>query len=517
MKIHLPNNWLPRPYQMPAWQFMIEGGLRYVGVNHRRWGKDKLFLNMAAVKSVQRIGSYWHMLPEASQARKAIWDAVDEYTGERLIDQAFPEALRADTRGTDMFIRFKNGSTWQVVGSDNYDSLIGSPPIGLTFSEYAYANPAAWQKLSPILLNNGGWAAFISTPCGRNHFHGLYEYANSPEGKAEGWMAEVQDVERTYALVMARLAAAKASGKPFRWRGKEYTQIGELRVDQCIEITREFITAEERQLTAQRGAQEAQAIIQQEYYCSFQAAIPGAYYGAIIERMERCNPPLITRVPHDPSFLVECWLDLGISDDTAIWFTQRIGRETRVIDFYESSGVGIDHYIRVLNGKEVSESDAANQRRSQYQYAPHVLPHDAGHRQLSQRGGASFSDVMKKDYRHPNRVVPQTKSLVLSIDKVRRFLPTCVFDEELTKDGLNKMRQYRRVWNPETRAYGLTPLHDFTSHAASAFQTGVDGDQGVSPVVQINERGVKSAWNPYDEPRRGQYAVGAEDDVLGRW
>lgn len=495
----------------------MNGGLRYVGNDHRRFGKDVLFLNMSAVKSHQRIGAYWHMLPEASQARKAIWDAVDEFTGVRLIDQAFPEAICADRRSTDMFIRFKCGSTWQVVGSDNYDSLIGSPPVGLTFSEYAYANPAAWQKLSPILLANGGWAAFISTPFGRNHFHGLHEYARSPEGIAEGWLAETLTVEDTYALVFARLAAAKASGMPFLWRGKEYTQISELRVDQCIDITREFITAEERQLTAQRGAQEAQAIIAQEYYCSFQAAIPGAYYGAIIERMERCNPPLITRVPHDPSFLVETWWDLGIRDDTAVWFTQRVGRERRVIDYYEGAGVGIDYYVSIINGKCPAETAVANERRGRYQYDLHVLPHDASNAQISQRGGASFSDVMKKDYRHPNRVAPKTSSLQLSIDKVRRYLPTCVFDEELTKDGLNKLRQYRRQWNLEHRRYDQNPLHDFTCHAADAFRTGVDGDQAVSPVVQVHERGVKSDWNPYDEPRQHRkYAIGAEDDVLGR-
>ena len=82
-----------------------------------------------------------------------------------------------------MFIRFKTGGTWQVtVGSDNYNSLLGpSPPTLVVFPEFAYANPASWQKLvAHPVLNNNGVAIFISTPCGRNHFHGLYcEFAKA--------------------------------------------------------------------------------------------------------------------------------------------------------------------------------------------------------------------------------------------------------------------------------------------------------------------------------------------------
>jgi len=501
VKIQLPHNWHTRPYQNAAYRYLTNGGKRYVGVNHRRWGKDKVLLNATAFMAHKRVGVHWHMLPEASQARKAIWEAVDEFTGIRLIDQAFPLAIRETTRESDMFIRFKIGSTWQVVGSDNFDSLIGSPPVGVVFSEYAYANPMAWQKISPILLNNGGWAAFISTPCGRNHFHGLHEYAKSAEGIEAGWYTEVQTVDDTDAIVYARIAAAQNTKQPFVFMGKEYTAIEDVDKDTRKEITRKALIDEERQLTAQRGAQEAQAIMQQEYYCSFQAAIPGAYYGPVIEAMERRDPPQITKVPYDPGFLVECWWDLGIRDDTAIWFVQHVGRERRVVDYYESAGVGIDHYVRVLKERG-------------YEYAPDVLPHDAAHGQLSQRGGASLSDVLKKDYRRPNRTVPVTKSLQLSIQKVRTFLPTCVFDEEKTKDGLDKLRQYRRVWNPQTRAYNDTPLHDFSSHAADAFRTGVEGL--IAPIAQGDGRGVKSDWDRFEEGARRRYAIGAEDDVLGR-
>lgn len=415
-------------------------------------------LNWAAVAAHRRVGTYWHLLPEASQARKAIWDAVDEFTGFRRIDQAFPLELRASTRESDMFIRFKNGSTWQVVGSDNYNSLIGSPPVGVVFSEFAYANPVSWQKISPILVNNGGWAAFISTPFGRNHFHGLYEYAKSNPA----WMADLQTVEDT----------------------------GQFTPQQILE--------EEMQLSAQRGVQEAHAIIRQEYFCSFDAAIPGAYYGAVLEDMERHNPPLITSVPYDPGFAVETWWDLGIRDDTAIWFVQRVGRETRVIDYYESSGVGLDHYAGVLRDKA-------------YNYDPVtcVFPHDAGHAQLSQRGGMSLAEVMKKNYGFAYRIVPPTKSLQWSVNQVRSFLPTCVFDAGRCKDGLDKLRQYRRKWNPLTRAYNDTPSHDFTSHAADAFRTGVEGQK--NPAIR---QGVAITIDSWTRPPR-QGAI-QDSDPLGR-
>lgn len=515
MKVQIPYNWRARPYQDAAYIYLTRNnGKRYVGVNHRRWGKDKLLLNVTAVMLHKRIGVHWHMLPEASQARKAIWEAVDEFTGIRLIDQAFPEAIRASTRESDMFIRFKNGSTWQVVGSDNFDSLIGSPPIGVVFSEYAYANPMAWQKISPILLNNGGWAAFISTPCGRNHFHGLYEYAKSAEGKEAGWYAEVQTVDDTDAIVYARIAAAENTKQPFVFHGKEYTKIEEIDKKTRKEITDKALVDEERQLTAQRGAQEAQSIIAQEYRCSFQAAIPGAYYGPVLEEMEVAGR--FMRVPHDPGFTVECWWDLGIRDDTAIWFVQHVGRERRVIDYYEAAGVGIDYYIDVLNGKSTDEDEATNYRREQYRYAPHVLPHDAYHRQLTNRGGASLADIVEKDYKHPvRRPGPNgpTRSLQLSIQRVRTFLKTCIFDEMFTKDGLDKLRQYRRVWNPITKAYNDTPLHDFTSHAADSFRTGVE--EFDPEIAKSGMRGVKSDWDRLEEPRQ-RYAIGAEDDVLGR-
>ena len=159
---------------MPLWSYLERGGKRAYPVWHRRSGKDDVALNWTAVSALQKPATYWHMLPEASQARKAIWEAVNPNTGVRRIDQAFPLAIRSATRENEMFIRLVNGATWQVVGSDNFDSLVGSPPYGIVFSEWALSKPNAWSFLAPILRENGGWALFITTPRGDNHAGLMY-------------------------------------------------------------------------------------------------------------------------------------------------------------------------------------------------------------------------------------------------------------------------------------------------------------------------------------------------------
>jgi len=184
--VTLPNNWHPRPDQMALWAYMEAGGKRAVEVAHRRWGKDDCALHYTATAVFQRVGNYWHMLPKYDQARKAIWDAVNPRTSLRRIDEAFPKEIRKRTRNDSMFIEFRNGSTWQLVGSDNYNAIVGSPPVGLVLSEWALADPMAWAYLSPILEENGGWVMFVYTSRGNNHGKTTFETAK----RTEGWFAE---------------------------------------------------------------------------------------------------------------------------------------------------------------------------------------------------------------------------------------------------------------------------------------------------------------------------------------
>ncbi len=419
--VRLPNNWRCRPYQDDTWRYLNAGGTRAVLPWHRRSGKDDISLNWAAVAAMRRTATYWHMLPQAAQARKAIWTAVDPHTGVKRIDQAFPRELRRRTRDQDMFIEFRNGSTWQVLGSDNYNSIVGAPPAGVTFSEYALADPNAWAYLRPILAENGGWANFISTPRGRNHFFRLAEYAK----------------------------------KDPAWHMKK------LAVRETGVISPEIIERERRELAAERGDDEADNIINQEYYCDFDAAIPGSYYGKALAKAEKEGR--IGSIPYDPRFPVQTWWDLGIGDPTGIWFVQLIGQWIHVIDYYENSGAGADHDARVL----LNEKD--------YSYDSHILPHDADQREWG-NNGLSRVAMLKNLKIRPCRVMPQA-SVDDGINAVRALLPRCKFDAEKCERGLDAMRQYQKVWDDEKRCFSLKPLHDWTSHAADAFRTGAQGQK----------------------------------------
>lgn len=201
ININIPNNWMPRWYQVSLWKYLWAGGKRAIVIGHRRWGKDDVCLHWAAVSAIRKPATYWHMLPEAAQARKAIWEAVNPNTGKRRIDEAFPKEIREVTRENEMLIKIRGGGTWQVLGSDNYSSLVGSPPYGVVFSEWALADPLAWAYIRPILRENGGWALFITTPRGSNHAKAMYEAAiNRP-----GWHSEVSTVKKTKVLSVEAL------------------------------------------------------------------------------------------------------------------------------------------------------------------------------------------------------------------------------------------------------------------------------------------------------------------------
>ena len=93
-RIRIPNGWTPRGYQLPLWSYLERGGKRAIEIAHRRWGKDDVALHWTCVAGHHRPATYWHMLPQASQARNAIWEAVNPHNGMRRIDEAFPPALR---------------------------------------------------------------------------------------------------------------------------------------------------------------------------------------------------------------------------------------------------------------------------------------------------------------------------------------------------------------------------------------------------------------------------------------
>lgn len=205
-EILIPNGWNPRDYQRPLWKALNSGVKRAVAIWHRRAGKDSLSLNWTVKAMLQRVGVYWHMLPLNTQARKVVWDAIDKQ-GRRVIDQVFPLPLRKSVSSAEMKIELWNGSIWQCVGSDNYNALVGSNPVGVVFSEYSLADPEAWDYLRPILAENGGWALFIYTPRGKNHGYRLYNTALSA-----GWFVQKLTVADTKAIPLAAVEDERRAG-----------------------------------------------------------------------------------------------------------------------------------------------------------------------------------------------------------------------------------------------------------------------------------------------------------------
>jgi hypothetical protein len=426
------RGWQPRTYQLPLWNYLENGGTRACAVWHRRAGKDDIALNWAAKASQQRVAEYWHMLPEAAQGRKAIWDAVSPHTGRRRVDQAFPLEFREKTREDEMVIRFKNGSLWRVVGSDNYESLLGSTPAGVVFSEWALADPNAWAFLRPILVENNGWAIFITTPRGANHARKTLDLAKSDPT----WFAQVLSVDETGIFTAEQLA-------------------GELR-----EYQHDY------------GEEEGAALFEQEYRCSFSSALIGSYYGAYLTRALRTKR--IGNVPVDRGVLVHTSWDLGISDSTAIWFIQCVGKERRLVDYHEASGVGLDEYARVLTQK---------QKEHGWVYGLHYFPHDIAVRELGNKG-LSRVDTLK-GLGIKAQTVPQ-HNVNDGINAVRRMLDSTWIDEGRCERGLNALRNYRREWDDKLKMFRDHPLHDWSSHGSDALRTFASGYRDAkdkTPVV----------------------------------
>jgi phage terminase large subunit len=417
VRVELPYKWKPRPYQQDAWDYLSGGGKRAVLKWHRRSGKDDLFLHHTACAAFERPGNYWYMLPEYSQARKSMWDAVNAHTGKRRIDEAFPQEIRKYTREHEMMIGLGDTSTFQLVGSDNFNSLVGSPPVGLVFSEYALSDPSAWGYLMPIVEENGGWVGFNSTPRGNNHFKNLCRFAESEPG----WFYQSLTADKTGVYTEVQLQAIL------------------------------------RELQSTHGEDFGKALWLQEYFCSFDAAIPGSIWGDCITKAEAESR--IGRVDHTPGFPVSTAWDLGRTDDTAIWFFQMVAGDINIIDYHASSLKEIPFYAQLLR-------DRAKERG--FVYGTHWIPHDARPRRLGMGGKSILQQLVEEQV--GRFVITPRLDVQEGIQAARKTFPLCHFDRERCDSGLEALKQYHREWNDEKKCFEDAPYHDWSSHASDAFR-----------------------------------------------
>lgn len=446
--VPLPFEFVPRSYQQPVWKALFDTGSEWgdpeTDINraflcdHRRSGKDLNLINLTNVKMSQRVGIYAHIFPTLVEGRRVIWKGMDK-GGRRFLDY-FPghrEWVNGERGGwivrkreDDMSIELANGSTYQVLGADHPDALRGMNIIGAIFSEYAFfKGPDTWDIVRPMMSENGGWAAFATTPNGRNFSHSLHKAAE----KLDDWYAETLPNSKTGVVSEKRIKADRDSGM-----------------------------SEEK--------------IASEYECSYDASVDGAFYGKAMTDMQNDNR--IGKFPHMPGIKVDTYWDIGVDDPTAVWFVQNLHGMHRCIDFEWLTGVGIPQFVTMLNGGKFGDRDFESKKK--YNYGRHFGPFDLMVREV----GADFAQTrfgMAAALGLNFTVVPRS-DIEDGRNAVRALLATTCIDEDNCQIGLDGLRMYRRkesesgLVGPDGRPiYSNEHEHNWASHPADSMRTGAMG------------------------------------------
>lgn len=406
-KITLPYNFTPRAYQLNVWNAFIRDGFkRGMCVWHRRAGKDKTFLNILITKAFQRIGSYYYYFPTKADGRAILWEGMDK-EGRKFLDHFPPHLIAGEPKTVDMQINLRNGSLFRVMGTDDL-RVVGPNPIGCVFSEYSIQNPAGWDLIRPILAENEGWAIFNCTPRGRNHAYRMHLMAKSNEA----WFHELLTVGETEA------------------------------------ISPEVIQAE-------REAGMREELIQQEFFCSWDAALEGAFYADDLS-LARAEGR-IGRFPHNPELPVHTAWDIGMSHPTVIWFWQEVLEDNYlwydIIDYYQNTGQNLNHYVGML-------------RQKGYQYGDHWGPHDIKVREQG-TGVSRLETLLGLGVRM--NVVPKL-GVEDGIEAVHQMFPRCRFNEATIQQGLDGLSAYRSEFDPKKDKYRPKPVDDWAADPADGFR-----------------------------------------------
>lgn len=244
--LKIPYNFEPRDYQRPVFEALERGIKRVISVWHRRAGKDKTFFNLMIRESIKRKGNYYYFFPTYSQGRKALWDGKDK-DGFPFLGHIPAECI-VKKNEAEMKINLSWGSMIQLIGSDNYDSVMGTNPVGCVFSEYALQDPKAWDFIRPILVENGGWALFNFTPRGRNHGWDLFQSALQDPS----WFVHLLTIDDTKAISHADVQAEVKAGMPEELAQQEFWCSFNVGSEHCV-IPLEWVLAARKRSVTPRG------------------------------------------------------------------------------------------------------------------------------------------------------------------------------------------------------------------------------------------------------------------------
>lgn len=374
-------------------------------VCHRRMGKTVFAINDLidfALRNLLPNPQYLYLAPYFGQAKRVAWDIFKLYTS------MIPGIIynEAELRITIPRPGRKDKITIYLLGADNPTAILGMYFDGVILDEYAECDPQVWTRvLRPTLLDRKGWATFIGTPRGMNHFYDVLQVAQA--NKSGEWYFKIAKASETKLIPQTELNELKNSMSP-----EEYDQ---------------------------------------ELECSFSAALIGAYYGKEMQQAEESLR--VVSVPYEASLPVETAWDLGIDDTTCIWFLQQVGREVRAIDYLEDAGHGLPFYADALKKKG-------------YSYSEHFLPHDVAARDLST--GKSRQEVLRTLGVVPVRIIPRL-AVEDRINAARVLIPKMWFDKDKCARGIAALKNYERKWDAKNKIFLSSPLHNWASHGADAF------------------------------------------------
>jgi len=368
-------------------------------VAHRRAGKTVAAVNdivRAAVFSKSQNPLYAYIAPFRSQAKAVAWDYFKYYA----------RPVTREINESELVLELINGAKIRLFGADNADAMRGLGFDGVYMDEYGDFKPSVFGSvIRPAMSDKGAWGVMAGTPKGRNQFWDIYETARRIPDE---WFVLRLPASESGLLPQSELNAAKA----------------QLSEDQYL----------------------------QEYECSFEAAIIGAFFGT---EMRLAEPRINERVVFTEGYPVHTAWDLGYRDDTAIWWYQVVGGEVRVIDFYAVSGADIRAIAEVVVNKG-------------YTYGKHYLPHDA--RAKSLQTGRSIVEQLADHLGINHLSVVPNIGLQDGIQAIRQMLPRTWFNSVKCGDGIEALRQYQREYDEDKKAFRASPRHDWTSHPADAFR-----------------------------------------------
>jgi phage terminase large subunit len=405
------------PYEPRPYQAVLHNELKRFNllVCHRRFGKTVFsIMEMIdrAFRNDKRNPQYAYIAPTYGQAKRVAWEYLKYYCANLPNCKANEAELRIDVErenadGTKDKVRFI------LLGAENPDSLRGIYLDGCILDEYAQCPPSIWgEVIRPALSDRKGWAIFIGTPKGQNHFFDMLE-------KYTALMATHGD---TYYSAIYRAS-----------------ETGVLDAEELMD--------------AQATMTEEEYL--QEYECDFNAALIGSYYGKYISEMEKQGR--IIDFAYDPNTPVRTAWDLGISDTTVIWFYQVIGREIRILDYFEDKGMGLEHYARELQARK-------------YIYDPwgHGIPHDGAAKELG-TGKTRQEQLLEFGI---NTHIIERQSIMDGIHAARMLLqnPNTYMHKTNCADGLKALKNYQRTYDKRKAMFLNKPLHNWASNGADGFR-----------------------------------------------